>query len=309
MPNWCLNKGTIFCQDDEVLNEIRRRITCLDNIISCPNAHHENQIEWNTANWGTKWDVDFLLEFDAANLHTLTFSFNTAWAPPLMAFAHLSLRFPSIKIDFLYREDGMLLMGVVCFTMGRIIKNDIIGGFYYKTSRVYDALLTSFLEPIRSLLVQEIEEANDFHLEYVKECEENREEPIFDDELLVIDESEDLILNWMNFQYDFYNPIFRPVEIVGVSLLKKYVLKIKRISEVPEDWECGICREGKDERPVLKLRCGGDHIFHSICAKEWGKTKLKRKERTTCPMCVQVVSSTSSQEPESQQTPIGMDIE
>jgi hypothetical protein len=88
---------------------------------------------------------------------------------------------------------------------------------------------------------------------------------------------------------------------------RKEVLKIKRISEVPEDWECGICREGKDERPVLKLRCGGDHIFHSICAKEWGKTKVRRDEETTCPMCVRVVSSTASQEPESQQTPIGID--
>ena len=88
---------------------------------------------------------------------------------------------------------------------------------------------------------------------------------------------------------------------------KTFVLMIKRIEEVPEDWECGICREGKDERPVIQLRCGGDHIFHSICAKEWGKTKVRRDEETTCPLCVRVVSSTASQEPESQQTPIGMD--
>lgn len=92
-----------------------------------------------------------------------------------------------------------------------------------------------------------------------------------------------------------------------VYVEKPVVLKIKRIEEVPEEWECGICREGKDERPVIQLRCGGDHIFHSICAKEWGKTKRKRDEKTTCPMCVRVVSSTASQEPESQQTPIGMD--
>jgi hypothetical protein len=86
------------------------------------------------------------------------------------------------------------------------------------------------------------------------------------------------------------------------------VLKIKRIEETPEDWECGICREGKDELPIVQLRCGGNHIFHSVCVKAWGKTKVERDEETTCPMCVRVVSSTSSQEPASQQTPIGMDI-
>ena len=64
----------------------------------------KNWYEWNTSNWGTKWeackgDADF--EKDTA-----TFSFSTAWAAPTPIFEALAREFPKCFIDIDCRDEG-----------------------------------------------------------------------------------------------------------------------------------------------------------------------------------------------------------
>jgi hypothetical protein len=314
MPNWSYNFGKITGSIEE-LNAIRN-FTSFQDIHPRPVQLEERWYEWNNANWGTKWDINDELMFDSSHLDTkgyLHFEFQTAWSPPLLLFAHLCRRFPSLEVKCMYDEESGEYMGISTFDRNSFHDYNF-ADFTHKTNRAYDEVLErmgrdhSLASDFKDLIWEKRERRNnDF------EVEEYCEEEIPEDELCDVDidvqERHMSLLEYMSSNYENVNVELRPTEFGGVLLPKKYVLKIKRFPELPEDWECGICREGQDERPVLKLRCGGDHIFHSICAKEWGKTKLKRREQTTCPMCARVVSSSGSQEPESQQTPIGMDIE
>jgi hypothetical protein len=64
--------------------------------------------DFNTANWGTKWDVNSdNVEIQDAN--TLTASFDSAWAPPINAYEKLmELGF---EIEAFYYEPGMCFVG------------------------------------------------------------------------------------------------------------------------------------------------------------------------------------------------------
>ena len=313
MPNWCSNSGTIRGSLEE-LNAIRN-FTSFEDIYPCP-AHigEERYRDWYYANWGTR-DVDELL-FNSTYLATkecLSFQFDTAWSPPLILFAHLCRRFPSLEVKCIYEGEAGEYAGVATFDWNSFHDYEF-SDYYHKTNRAYDEVLERMgtdhiLASDFKRIIWHRRERRDEDFEYYREAgiPEDKWDKLNDNDIEVSERHVSL-LEYMISHYNNYNVDLRPVEFRGV-LPKNYVLKIKRFPELPEDWECGICREGKDERPVLKFRCGGDHIFHCICAKEWGKTKLKRREQTTCPMCVRVVSSTASQEPESQQTPIGMDTE
>ena len=70
----------------------------------------------------TKWDVEATAE-DLGD--TMTFSFESAWAPPIIVFAKLAESFPEIKIVHSYIEEGMCFVGKVAYAKG------------YKTEELY----------------------------------------------------------------------------------------------------------------------------------------------------------------------------
>jgi hypothetical protein len=64
--------------------------------------------DFNVANWGTKWDVgDASSEVMDAN--TLKASFDTAWAPPIEAYARLEEL--GFEVEAFYYEPGMAFVG------------------------------------------------------------------------------------------------------------------------------------------------------------------------------------------------------
>ena len=69
----------------------------------------EDPYEWNTANWGTKWDIcDPDLTF--VDVNSLDVNFNTAWAPPEKFYETMgSLGF---VVTGLYNEFGMCYCGI-----------------------------------------------------------------------------------------------------------------------------------------------------------------------------------------------------
>lgn len=76
--------------------------------------------EWRLENWGTKWDVTEV-EVSTTN-STLTYEFDTAWAPPTPVIQKLSALFPDVRITLHYNEPGMGFGGSIVFKDGYVIK-------------------------------------------------------------------------------------------------------------------------------------------------------------------------------------------
>jgi len=139
LPNWCFNRAT-FTHDDPA--QIERLISAAKNgkllseFLPCPPELYEeapigddyeqkrdaivarNQAEfgypswyeWCVDNWSTKWDISEVDEDymeKSADGKTVTFSFDTAWSPPLEWYDNIS----GFDINAYYYEPGMGFCG------------------------------------------------------------------------------------------------------------------------------------------------------------------------------------------------------
>jgi len=88
---------------------------------------------WNTRNWGTKWDVavsednefpDTYMETrDNGENKVVFYNFQTAWAPPFPAMEKLSAQYPSLLLTLSYEEETG--WGGECeFLRGEMISED-----------------------------------------------------------------------------------------------------------------------------------------------------------------------------------------
>jgi hypothetical protein len=75
-------------------------------------ATGNNWYDWNTRNWGTKWDVAVQdgdeypeTELTDESEDSLSYHFNTAWCPPIEAITKLSEQYPSLEIELTYEEE------------------------------------------------------------------------------------------------------------------------------------------------------------------------------------------------------------
>lgn len=71
-----------------------------------------NWYDWNTRNWGTKWDVAVVdgeeypeTEITDESIGFISYSFNTAWAPPIEAIIKLSAQYPDLEFELSYEEE------------------------------------------------------------------------------------------------------------------------------------------------------------------------------------------------------------
>lgn len=144
MPNWCNNSVEIYHQDPVMLERVRKgfnkgellsefmpvpedlqivagRVGADDNPEQIELERREkanlekygvrNWYDWCVANWGTKWDVGG----DGAEAQDipggLMLSFDSAWSPPIDAFATLVDKF-GFSIRAMYYEPGMAFAGI-----------------------------------------------------------------------------------------------------------------------------------------------------------------------------------------------------
>lgn len=98
-------------------------------------SQFENQLNWynwNTSHWGTKWDACDIQDADTSDDGTvITYSFDTAWSPPVPVFLELSRQYPTAKISLSYREEQMW-GGHVRYLNGEITEDN-----YYEWSCSY----------------------------------------------------------------------------------------------------------------------------------------------------------------------------
>ncbi len=117
MPNWCSNTATINAPKP-VIDEIRSILEDQDQdsrllkwMRPMPKDQEENWYDWCVSNWGTKWDIANAFIGDDTEEDSITFSFDTAWAPPIEAFRHWAQKDGRVTYRLTYMEEGMGFVG------------------------------------------------------------------------------------------------------------------------------------------------------------------------------------------------------
>jgi len=73
---------------------------------------------WKVKNWGTKWDIEAVLERDERNI--LSYHFDSAWSPPIEWLKKISKDFPKLKFTLHYEEPGMAFKGTTTAEKGEV---------------------------------------------------------------------------------------------------------------------------------------------------------------------------------------------
>jgi hypothetical protein len=115
MPNWC-NNTAVISGPRPVIDEIRTILASdqpelLNWMRPLPEDQRDNWYDWCVANWGTKWDVNGAFVADDTEEDSITFSFDTAWAPPVDAFRSWAERDGRVTYRLTYMEPGMGFVG------------------------------------------------------------------------------------------------------------------------------------------------------------------------------------------------------
>jgi hypothetical protein len=133
MPNWCNNTITISGPKDKITklyNDAKAENGLLQAMVPMPKELEgttspaptegepqplidgfDNWYDWRVANWGSKWDVDM----DGIELSedgtTISGWFDSAWSPPIDAYATYLDKNEDCSIDAFYEEGGMDFAG------------------------------------------------------------------------------------------------------------------------------------------------------------------------------------------------------
>jgi hypothetical protein len=209
MPNWCNNTITISGpkakikavwdqanqQDGGLLSAMspppenmfkgslgqKEQQECLEQGIP-------NWYDWQSSNWGTKWDVstEGLEYVEDGETATITGWFDSAWAPPIGAYDTFTAANPDCSVDALYEEGGMdfaghyadgqddYIDGVSDYARAKIIRGD-------SGSDVYDRLdgELELTEARREYIQEELnEDAQKVHDLVVEKRAQNMEHKI-----------------------------------------------------------------------------------------------------------------------------------
>jgi hypothetical protein len=121
MPNWCTNQLQIkgnaedikkFVEENKPKDKDDAGALSFDRSVPLPEGM--DWYDWHIANWGTKWDVN-----DDSELHEhdddsgVTYSFDTAWAPPVDWLRKTHRKYPSLTFHMAWVEDAMCFAGEV----------------------------------------------------------------------------------------------------------------------------------------------------------------------------------------------------
>jgi hypothetical protein len=131
MPNWCANQVTIS-GPRSMIDEIKAVLNFPDQrllnwMVPMPESERENWYDWCCANWGTKWDVNQAFISDDTQEDLITFSFDTAWAPPLEAFRTWASNNENVIYRISYYEPGMAFVGWESYD-GEFFDEDYVEG-------------------------------------------------------------------------------------------------------------------------------------------------------------------------------------
>ena len=115
MPNWC-NNTAVIQGPRPVIDEIRTVLASEEQGLLAwmwpmPEDERNNWYDWCCRNWGTKWDITHPFVSDDVEEDSITFSFDTAWGPPIEAFRYWAERDGRVTYRLSYIETGMMFVG------------------------------------------------------------------------------------------------------------------------------------------------------------------------------------------------------
>jgi len=114
MPNWCSN--TLMIRGDvETLSQLKPVLEAGEGLLEAIKPIGEWDRGTAVEAWGTKWDISTEgLHFTDNGDGTAEIEgyFDSAWSPPVEAFAQLSQDWDSCYIELKYFEPGMGFVGV-----------------------------------------------------------------------------------------------------------------------------------------------------------------------------------------------------
>lgn len=142
MPNWCSNYVEVSHEDRAKIVGLRRAFRkgqMLNYVRPCPKELHDtvagylgdsyaeelNQFkqqlnikyfgakdwyEWQTSNWGTKWDCGERGGDSRVDTNSLQLNFESAWSPPIEAYNWMVEQ--GYKVRAFYYESGMCFAGI-----------------------------------------------------------------------------------------------------------------------------------------------------------------------------------------------------
>jgi len=115
MPNWC-NNTAVIQGPRPVIDEIRTVLASEEQGLLAwmrpmPADQRDNWYDWCCRNWGTKWDIAHPFVSDDTEEDSITFSFDTAWGPPIEAFRSWAERDGRATYRLSYIETGMMFVG------------------------------------------------------------------------------------------------------------------------------------------------------------------------------------------------------
>lgn len=89
-------------------------------------AGSTNWYDWNIENWGTKWDIDDVFDYDEDRISCI---FDTAWSPPIEWLTTVSKKFPNLSFELHYCEGGCDFYGSAFAENGEV-ENNTYNGVY-----------------------------------------------------------------------------------------------------------------------------------------------------------------------------------
>ena len=137
MPNWCYNRLEVRGPTRAIHDVFDPTITNEDDFFNVikprPADQEENWYNWNTGNWGTKWDVspeEIEITDEDDGTSTVLTNFDSAWAPPIGIAEHLhELGF---NVRLYYYEPGVGFAGVWedgdddCYELGDLTSDEMV---------------------------------------------------------------------------------------------------------------------------------------------------------------------------------------
>jgi hypothetical protein len=134
MPNWCYNVLEVSPLNNDHKSLVELKGFKFENRGSIDNEHSDltfsaqvpvpkntpDQYDWVINNWGTKWEANevHLGENDG----NLTYSFETAWAPPIPWLEKVSSYYSNLTFVLNFEEPGVGMYGGVRAENGQIVE-------------------------------------------------------------------------------------------------------------------------------------------------------------------------------------------
>ena len=103
---------THFEDNAEVASRFRYDEQFVKRIVE--NIHqygYSDWYDWRLANWGCKWDVNPDCTFVTVEEENIWISCETPWGPPEGIYKEIAKRFPDVKFEAKYLEEGMWFAG------------------------------------------------------------------------------------------------------------------------------------------------------------------------------------------------------